>query len=675
MRVRSDLPREVREVPHTTIKLADGCQLAARLWMPQDAEEHPVPAILEYLPYRKNDWTARRDAVMHRYFAGHGYASVRVDMRGTGDSEGILTDEYSELELVDALEIIEWIVSQPWCQGAVGMIGISWGGFNALQVAARQPTALKAIITVASTDDRYADDVHYMGGCLIGSDMLSWASTMFAYNARPPDPAVVGDRWREMWFDRMRKTPPFIETWISHQRRDDYWKHGSICEDYGDVKCAVYAVGGWADPYRNAIFRMLAGMPGPTKGLIGPWAHAYPFEAAPGPAIGFLQECLRWWGHWLKGEDTGVMEEPRLRAWMQEPVPPGPWHDENPGRWVAEKGWPSASMEASTWWLADGRLLDYEPVSEAEVHFLGPQETGLYAGTWCPHGDRADFVPDQRPEDGRSLTFDSAPLDERIEILGFPQLVFTFSVDRPNALVAVRLCDVAPGGESTLVTRAVFNLAHRESHENPEPLTPGERYTVRIALNSIGYSFPPRHRLRVAISPTYWPWAWPSPEPVTLTVATGWCSSFVLPVRVPQREDEALPEFEPPEGAPPPVMEQLPETPTERVIRHDVASGWTTMTWKDHSERRQWFVREGLEYEQAAQDVVEICTNDPLSARISCEWSIALRRQGWEARVETQSVMTADDEFFRVTNLLEGYEGNTRVFANTWTFACLRDLV
>ena len=232
-----------------------------------------------------------RDAMMYPYLAGHGYACVRVDMRGAGEADGILLDEYLEQEQNDALEVIAWIAAQPWCDGGVGMCGISWSGFNALQVAARRPPALKAIITMCSTDDRYADDVHYTGGC-IGYDALPWASIMFNINAAPPDPRFVGERWRELWLARMAQTPPYIDAWLAHQTRDAYWRHGSVCENYAEITCPVYAIGGWVDGYTNAIPRLLAGLPGPRKGLIGPWSHTFPNHAEPGPAIGFLQEVL-----------------------------------------------------------------------------------------------------------------------------------------------------------------------------------------------------------------------------------------------------------------------------------------------------------------------------------------------------------------------------------------------
>src|SRR4029077_19238439 len=229
MRTAEQLPREIRMLDDVLIPLKDGTRLAARIWLPVDADGDPVPAILEYLPYRRRDGTVERDLLTHPYFAGHGYAAVRVDMRGSGDSDGVLLGEYLKQEQDDAMEVIAWIAAQPWCSGAVGMVGISWGGFNGLQVAARRPPALKAIITLCSTDDRYADDTHYMGGAVLGAN-LTWASTMLANQTRPPDKALVGERWREMWLERMRNLPLFVALWLKHQRRDAYWEHGSVCE-------------------------------------------------------------------------------------------------------------------------------------------------------------------------------------------------------------------------------------------------------------------------------------------------------------------------------------------------------------------------------------------------------------------------------------------------------------
>jgi uncharacterized protein len=220
-------PRNVRVIEHILIPLTDGTALAGRIWLPDDAEQHPVPAILEYLPYRKRDGTYERDALTHPYLAGHGYACVRVDIRGSGESGGLLFDEYAMQEQDDGIEVIAWLAAQPWCSGAVGMMGISWGGFNSLQIAARRPPALKAIVTICSTypsggaspdaycstDDRYADDAHYMGGTLLTAG-LEWAAFFFGSMCLPPDPILVGDGWRAMWRERLQHIPLFFELWL-----------------------------------------------------------------------------------------------------------------------------------------------------------------------------------------------------------------------------------------------------------------------------------------------------------------------------------------------------------------------------------------------------------------------------------------------------------------------------
>jgi uncharacterized protein len=675
--VRTEFPRRVRRIDHTWIPLADGTRLGARIWLPQDAETDPVPALLEFLPYRKGDAMARRDARHHPYFAGHGYAAVRVDLRGSGDSDGILTDEYTRQEEDDALEVIAWLAAQPWCTGRVGMFGISWGGFNSLQVAARRPPALGAVISMCASDDRYADDVHYIGGCVLALDMLPWAATMLTLLAQPPDPRTVGDGWRETWFQRMERTPAFVEPWLAHQRRDDYWRHGSVCEDYRRIDVPVYAIGGWADGYTNAIPRLLAGLPGPRKGLIGPWSHAFPQDGEPGPAIGFLQECLRWWDHWLKDADTGVMDEPMLRAWMQDPVAPAGHHTERPGRWVAESAWPSPEIDTDTRVLgAGGALLagqDATDVPEQPVTHHSPDTTGQDAGAWCADGGAGDWPVDQRAEDGRSLTFTSAPLDATVEILGFPEVILDVAADRPRALVAVRLCDVAPDGSSLLVTRGLLNLTRRDDRAASAPLEPGERYTVRVRLDAIGQRVTAGHRLRVAVSTAYWPWVWPSPEPVTLTVLAGPGSRLELPVRTPRDTDAALTPFGEPEWSEPLGQEVLRSDPTSRMLARDLATGAHELTFRWDVGGHRRLDGDGPELDDTNLTTYRIVDGDPLSASVRCRCASTLARGDWHTRVETDSRMTATATDFLVTHALDAYEGDARVYARTWTLTIPRD--
>jgi putative CocE/NonD family hydrolase len=661
----------VRELEHVWIPLSDGTRLAARIWLPEDADVDPVPAILEYLPYRKNDQTAVRDAMQHPYFAGHGYASLRVDLRGCGDSDGVILDEYHRQEQDDALELLSWIATQPWCTGAVGMIGISWGGFNGLQIAARRPPELKAVISLCSTDDRYATDCHYMGGCMLADGMLPWGANSLAYMACPPDPHVHGESWRARWLERLERTPPFVENWVAHQRRDEYWRHGSICEDYAAIECPVYAVGGWADAYRDAIPRLLEHLPGPRKGLIGPWAHDYAEHGKPGPAIGFLQECLRWWDHWLKDIDTGVMREPMVRAWMQEPVEPRPPYAERPGRWVAEPAWPPPGVTTRRYLLGERGLGEDGP--EAALECASDYLTGLDAGRWGS-GGHIEHPREQSGEDGRSLTFTSRPLAERFEILGVPRVRLSLACDRPKALVAVRLCDVAPDGASLLVSRGLLNLTHRDGHDAPAPLEPGRRYTVTVELNAIAQALPAGHRLRVAVSPAYWPWAWPSPEPVTLTVFAGAESALELPLRHERPEDGKLAPFGEPEWAAAPTVETR-RGETGIAIRREIASGLVEMTARNDRGGYRKLVRSELEYEPTATDVFTIGEGDPLSATVRSERVVRIQRGDWRTRVETVSTMAADADCFLITNTVDAYDGDERIFTKTWNFDVARDLV
>jgi putative CocE/NonD family hydrolase len=675
-RVVTEFPHAVREVEHAWIPLADGTRLAARYWLPEDAEATPVPAILEYIPYCKRDGTSARDEAMHPYFAGHGYAAVRVDMRGSGESEGVLLDEYLKQEQDDALEVIAWLAAQPWCTGAVGMMGKSWGGFNSLQVAARRPPALKCIITVHSTDDRYADDIHYMGGCLL-TDNPSWSFTMFPALIRPPDPRLAGPAWRDMWEARMAAARPWIVDWLEHQRRDAYWRHGSVCEDFSAIACPVYAIGGWADGYSNAVPRLLAGLTVPRKGLVGPWGHQYPHQAAPGPDAGFLQEALRWWDRWLKGIDTGIMDEPMFRVWMHESEPPKARYGNRAGRWVAEPSWPAPDIAARRFALnADRRGTSLDPAAGAErpIALRSPQSLGACSlAWWHKGGDAPECPPDQRPDDALSLSFDSEPLAEDLAMLGAPLVALELAADRPSALVAVRLCEVRPDGASARISYGVLNLTHRDGHEDIAPLTPGRRTRVEVRLNDNAHVFAAGSRIRVCLSTALWPLVWPSPEPVGLTVFAG-ASHLSLPVRPARPEDDRLAPL------PPAELTRVGERTVLRpaaapVVRleTDVASGEVSFVHEqDDGEVR--IDRDGWTFSGAVTRRYRIRPDDPTSARLEQTSVDEFGRAGELAvRIEAYQLMTCDADAFHVHARLEASENGRPVYARSWLAAIPRD--
>jgi uncharacterized protein len=669
-------------VENVFITMSDGVRLAARMWIPDEAFRHaPVPAILEYIPYRKRDLTRARDDANHPYMASHGYACVRVDLRGSGDSEGVLEDEYRPVEQDDALTVIQWLREQPWCNGTVGMMGISWGGFNALQVAARRPPGLRAIISVCASDDLYHDNMHYMGGCLL-TDNLSEATVMFAYNSLPPDPEVVGARWREMWQERLRGSGLWIDTWLQHQRRDDYWKPASVAEDYAAIACPVFAVSGWADGYTNAVFRLLAHLQVPRRGLIGPWGHKYPHMGQPGPAIGFLQEAVRWWDHWLKGVDTGIMDEPVLRAWMQDWVPPDNTLDERPGHWVGEREWPPSGRPASRWAMARGTLqrLDGEVPEGSDsplVHVQSPLSVGLFAGKWASYAAPPDLPFDQREEDGGAIVFESGPLDEECHLLGMPSANLRLMVDAPVAMVAVRLSDVAPSGEAARITYGLLNLTHRDGNAHPTALDPGHLYDVVVPLNGLGHVVPRGHRLRLSISTSYWPLAWPSPEPTMLSIATG-NSWLELPVRPPD-EGEPRPEFGPPQDAGAVSTEQVRPGKHRWDVHRDLVTHTSTLAiLKDVG---QFSVLDtGTHVTSRTDEWYSVVGRDPASARGETRTFRRLERGAWAVEIHTRTILTCTPTHFLVNAQLDAYEcgeheEDRRVHAGSWTRSIPRDHV
>ncbi|MFO1147239.1 MAG: CocE/NonD family hydrolase [Alsobacter sp.] len=657
---------EVEVTENLFIPLADGTRLAARLWLPSGAHARPVGAVLEYIPYRKRDGTRGRDEPMHGWFAANGLAAIRVDQRGSGESDGFMDDEYLKQEQDDALEVIAWIAAQPWCSGSVGMMGKSWGGFNALQVAARRPPALKAIITVCSTDDRYADDIHYMGGCLL-NDNHWWGAIMLAYQARPGDPEILGEAWREQWKARLAHMPFWPALWLAHQRRDAYWKHGSVCEDWSAIQCPVLAVGGWADAYTNAIPRLLEHLHAPRLGIIGPWAHLYPQDGVPGPAIGFLQEAKRWWDHWLTGSDTGIMDEPMLRAFIEHDTPAGAWRPEAPGHWVAERRWPSPAIRPVVLPLAPG-VLGEQAGRETEVSFRSPAHVGMGCGEWMGTGSSGEQPADQRIDDGLSLCFDSAPLEADLDLLGAPVLDLELASDSPTAQLAARLCSVAPDGSSRRISYGVLNLQHRRSHEHPEPLAPGRAEPVRVTLNDCGQRIPAGHRLRLALSTGYWPLVWPAAHAATLTLHLAGCR-LTLPGRPHDARQPAV-SFAPPVSGPPAPRTKLAPGRSARAVEIDLAAGVSRYRTEGEGglfgEGVLRFDETGTVLSHALTREFAIRPEDPLSAEARIVQTYEMGREGWDIRIETVTELTATAEAFRMIGRLEAFENDLTVAVREW---------
>jgi len=653
----------VEETENLWITMSDGCRLAARLFLPASHANEPVPAILEYIPYRKRDFMRRRDESIHRWFAARGYAAVRVDMRGSGESEGLLHDEYLQQEQDDALEVIAWIAAQPWCTGKVGMMGKSWGAYNSVQVAALRPPALKAIIAVMGTDDRYAECIHYSGGCLM-LDNFWWGCIMQIFNARPPDPAIVGEAWRRTWMERLEAETFWPEIWLQHQTLDAYWQHGSVAFDYAAITCPTWFWGGWADLYRDTPFRLAEHLRAPLRVTVGPWAHLYPHEGLPKPAVGFLQEALRWWDRWLRDEPNDVMSGSPLQFYLMDSVPPQASYAERPGRWVGESRWPSDNVQLRRFALNERRL-DLVPEPERTLTVSSPQTLGLAGGEWGSFAVAGDLPLDQRLEAAGALEFDGGPLVESLDLLGNAAVILELASDRPQAQVAVRLIDVAPDGRATLVSRGFLNLSQRSGRDSPAPLLPQARYRVEVQLTGTAYVFPPGHRLRIAVSTTYWPIIWPSPEPVTLTVFTG-ASELLLPIRTAPPGEIPL-QLPAPVAGPVSPLATIRPGRVERSIMVDQLSGEVVQrvcidggVFGDCGKIRLDDI--DLEMAHVTERLYKIKPDDPVSAQARMIQSYEMGRGDWQIRIEAGAEMRSSASEFHLNSWLEAFAGGDCVF-------------
>ena len=648
------------EIENEFVSLPNGPQLAARIWMPSTASSMKlVPAILEYIPYRKRDTYRESDDRMQPLLAKYGYAVVRVDIRGTGESDGLLMDEYTAQEQDDAVELIEWLSQQPWCNGNIGMKGISWGGINALQVAARNPPALKAIVAHCFTDDRFSGDMHYMGGCLLVEN-FSWGSYFLGVLSMPPDPELFGSNWSDEWLKRLNSVQPVMAThWLKNQSKNEYWKQGSVSEDYSSIKCPVFAVGGHVDPYTDTVTKLLKNLTVPCRGLVGPWGHTHPDTASPGPAIGFEEYSVSWWDHWLKEEKTDLSKIPKLAAYLQTETPGKVTPQDVPGYWIAESCWPKTGTESAVYAITAEGLMKNNAATRQAIKLKPDQTIGLNGGTWL-----GGISSDQQEDDSKSLTFDTAILTEDIEIVGNPQLEIELSVDKPMAFVAVRLNEVEPDGSSWRVCRVVQNLAHRLDLATPLPIEPGQRYTVKLDMGFTAYKFKVGNRIRISISTSYWPMIWPSPEPVTLEIHTG-KGALSLPIRTSNNQSSATPLY-PDSGVQPNSKHVIVSAGKySNDVNYDPIEGI-------HEIKKEWQSGETNLHpintikSSSGSESLTISVGNPLSASYAITSEAALSRDGWHVSLRSSTTVTATKDNFNVGVKLEAFHGTRKVFSKTW---------
>ncbi|MGH3135351.1 MAG: CocE/NonD family hydrolase [Gaiellaceae bacterium] len=488
------------------IVMGDSTRLAARLFLP---DELPAPVILEALPYRMDDLTSSYASEYERLCEEGGFAVCRLDIRGTGSSEGIALDEYHPQEHADICEAIGWLAAQDWCTGRVGMYGTSWSGFNSIQVAMERPPALGAIVPIYASDDRYTDDVHYMGGVLKAVDLVDWVLYMAAGNVLPPVPAVYGEGWRDEWRRRIEGTEPWLLRWLEEQADGPYWRHGSLRPRYDRIACPTMIVAGWADGYTNIALRAYEALSCPRRVIIGPWAHMSTATSIPGPHIDLVPELIRWFSRWLRDDPNGIDVEPPIAVFARRSTRPAPDLAEMRGEWHSESTWPAERLRAHV----------LRPSGEGGADQIVVEgDVGIAAWISCAGKPPWGLPDDQREDDARSLVYEWDPLVDELEVLGHPRVRLTVTSPYPVAFLSARLCDVFRDGTSALVSRGVLNLTHRDGHTDPKPLEVGVPTSIELELEATSWIFESGHRVRLALAGSDWPNTWPPPHGGTLEV-------------------------------------------------------------------------------------------------------------------------------------------------------------
>lgn len=671
------------------IPVRDGLELAANLWLPRpcpDAPAETYPAILEMIPYGKDSWRRNGDTGRGEWFASRGFALCRLDVRGTGGSPGIALDEYMDDQTQDGYDAVEWLASQPWCNGSVGMWGISWGGFTAIQVARLRPPHLRAILPMYATDDRYRDDVHLRGGCVTASEKSQYAVSQLGMNAMPPLPAVRGPGWRDgpwrqQWLDRLERTPPWLFAWMREQTDGPYWRRGSLAPDYDALDCAVFAVAGWNDSYVDPAFRMQERCRSARiRTVVGNWVHSFPDDAYPGPNVNWLHEAVRFFGAHLRGDATGWDGQPALtwfeRTWAEPEPFPSVW----PGRWRAAAAAPVPGVRPWMLRLGPGALAEDGPGGEPggagdAADALPHRATVGTRGSlsWGAGGEPNGLARDLRPDEARGLVYTSAPLERAVSIVGMPMAVLHVSATMPVATCVVRLSEVAPSGASALVSQGVLNLTHRRSDTDPEPLEPGRVEEVEVPLRAAGYRFSPGYRVRLTVHTALWPVLWPSPLPGELRVHRGTAtrSRLVLPVLPDDVGTLEPPAFDTRPAGVREVGGAEDEPPTWEVAE-DVLRGAVRVTI---GEGGASLLEDGSRVYSSERLVLCASDPDPASASLDSEVVYAWTGDDFDVAIRATGSIVSDATAFDVAVDLDVRLDDTPFFARRWAERIPRRLV
>lgn len=649
------------EIIRDWLRMKDDVKLSATLFKPMAKKaDEKFPVLFEILPYRKDDSFYLRDYPLYSYFARRGYVAVKVDIRGTGSSEGAVPSrEYSEVELEDAEECIRQLAEAPWSNGNVGMWGISWGGFNAIQVAMRRPPGLKAILAMDATDDLYHDDVHYIDGAF-HVDQYELSIDTDLGLPRWPGYALDSD-----YFKNRFNAYPWFLTYLKQQKDGEFWRRNSLRWNYSAIQVPMYLIGGLLDGYRDSIPRMLENMNVPMKAVIGPWPHAWPDNGVPGPNYEWRREVIRWWDYWLKGKDTGIMAEPRFAVFVRDSHLPDARLQMTPGQWRYEE-WPIQRTDWLSFYPGDNHSLRLSAGEACTDRLKYVPSSGIAALYWW-----GDPTGDMRHDDAESLVYDSEVLEDSLEIIGFPRVHLRVSADVKLAHWAVRLEDVHPDGRVSLVAGGLLNGAQRNSRLFPEYLIPGEVYELGFPLHFTTWTFQPGHRIRLAISNALFPMIWPTPFPMTTRLFMGSdATRLELPV-IPFAQ-RPIPAFTPPESReerPDARPLESPGWPYKHTVTRDLNQHTTTV---ELEAEKRWEIR-GRTYTSVEKVAYQTNDLDPARSSFFGEGRHVIRMEDRVLEVKLLISVVSDAINFEVKIVRQVFEDKNLIRERRWEASIPRE--
>ena len=510
----------MKTVKDLRVPMSDGVTLAADLYLPDG--DGPFPALVEAYPYHKDDLIGAAFDYPRRYFAEHGFAELIVDFRGTGRSEGYCPDNFdTEQEGKDGAETIEWVGAQDWCDGQVGAWGLSYGGINALNVASRRPSSLKACLSLFGCPDIYRDFI-YPGGIFSALGDMTRETFMLAMDLAPITYEHVNGDWRDLWLNRITRIKNgdiWSLRWQSHPQYDDHWKRRTIA--CSEIEVPTFIVGGWNDVFPDGAWRIFELLVGAKRIVLGPWTHGWPDASAVEP-WDWLPEAVRWWNRWLRDDHNGIDEQPPVRAFLQ-----------GTDSWIETSALPAPGTDMLRLMLGPDHSLGAAGIHGGTIAYTGDPRVGAYGALFDPQATGLGFPLDQAVDNLRSACFTSSPLESDLDVLGPIDALLHVALEGGTELdLVAKVCAVDPDGQSHLVATGWLNGRHRLGHERDEPIVVGDVNTYPVRLWATGYGLRAGQCIRLAVSTSDWPHSFTTAANPRITIHFGGDSPscLILPV-------------------------------------------------------------------------------------------------------------------------------------------------